>query len=185
MIANGIHPHTPFDKQQVFLDSPAMEAAFTGLWGAGATEALLMAAVQWAHIPGYNAVLFVNRFDDLLLPSGMLDRALYYWFNTEGIEYDSRYRIFTFYGAGRLKFDFLENETDRLRHKSTDYHFIGFDNLQSISERDYKYMFSRLRRPLTGLASIPPLQMRSTVGLAEMPWPIARFASPGVREINA
>ena len=49
-------PHQPWEKQRVFLDLPNKEAFYGGAAAGGKSEALLMAALQFVHVPGYAAL---------------------------------------------------------------------------------------------------------------------------------
>lgn len=62
-------PHKPFPKQQAFLDLNCREALFGGGAGPGKSEALLMAALQYVHVPGYSALLLRRDLPRLSLPS--------------------------------------------------------------------------------------------------------------------
>jgi predicted phage terminase large subunit-like protein len=57
-----------------------------------------------------------------------------------------------------LSFGFLEAPGDKYRYQSSEFQFIGFDELTQHEEESYTYLFSRLRR-LTG--HDVPLRMRA------------------------
>jgi hypothetical protein len=48
------------------------EVLFGGQAGPGKTSALLMAATQYVHIPGYAAMLFRRTYQDLSLPGALM-----------------------------------------------------------------------------------------------------------------
>src|SRR4051812_12654339 len=51
---NAWIPHQPHDKQQLFLmHDEVRECLYGGAAGGGKTDALLQAALQYAHVPGY------------------------------------------------------------------------------------------------------------------------------------
>ena len=54
---NKYIPVTPHPKQAAFLLLPHLEALFGGAAGGGKSVALLMAALQYADVPGYHAVI--------------------------------------------------------------------------------------------------------------------------------
>jgi len=62
-------------KQTAFLLLPHLEAFYGGAAGGGKSFALLMAALQYADIPGYAAILFRRTYSDLALPGALMDVA--------------------------------------------------------------------------------------------------------------
>lgn len=62
---------------------------------------------------------------------------------------------------------------------NSEFQFIGMDEVTEIRENDYRYMFSRLRRPATGPLSSVPLRMRCASNPAPN-WVRQRFIVEGV-----
>src|SRR5690606_33422484 len=75
ILENKYIPHVPTPKQAHFLLEPAKEAMYGGAAGGGKSDALLMAALQYVHVPGYSAILFRRTYTDLALPGALMDRA--------------------------------------------------------------------------------------------------------------
>src|SRR5262249_52361933 len=75
-------------------------------------------------------------------------------------------------------FGFLDTANDKYRYQSSEFQFIGFDELTQFPEDDYRYVFSRLRR-LQG--SPVPLRMRaaSNPGGIGHDWVKQRFLIEG------
>jgi hypothetical protein len=65
-----------------------------------------------------------------------------------------------------LSFGYLQTSNHRYRYGSTEFQFVGFDELTEFPEDDYTFLFSRLRKPTTRRAGAPrparpvPLRMR-------------------------
>jgi predicted phage terminase large subunit-like protein len=166
-------PHTPTDKQQLFLDCRRREAFYGGAAGGGKTDALLMAALAHVDVPGYAALLFRRTFADLNLPGALMDRA-HDWLGATSARWNAHDHVWSFPSGATLSFGYLETERDRYRYQSSELQFIGFDELTEFAERDYLYLFSRLRRKCE---SEVPLRMRSASnpgGLGHE-WVRARF----------
>ncbi len=68
-------PHQPTVKQRAFLLDSGLEAFFGGAGGGGKSEALLLAALQYADVPGYSAIVFRRTFADLALAGALMDRS--------------------------------------------------------------------------------------------------------------
>jgi predicted phage terminase large subunit-like protein len=79
------------------------------------------------------------------------------WFAGTDAHWDGANHRWMFPSGGSVNFGYLEHEGDELKYQSSEYQFIGFDELTHFPEIQYLYLFSRLRR----LAGSPvPLRMR-------------------------
>ena len=140
-------PHAPHPRQAVFLGLPGAEALYGGAAGGGKSDALLMAALQWVHVPGYSALLLRKSYADLALPDAIMDRAKTWLMHIPGINWNDQRKVFTFPSGATLTFGYLKYERDRYRYQGSAYQFIGFDEATQFREDEYLYLFSRLRRP--------------------------------------
>ncbi len=174
-------PEEPSINQKVFLRTNAIEALFGGAAGGGKSSALLMAALQYVDTPGYSAILFRRTFADLSLPGALMDRFRSWMSNYDDIHWNSNTYIATFPSGARISFGYLNNQNDYLRYKGSEFQFIGMDEVTEIRESDYRYMFSRLRRPANGPVSQIPLRMRAASNPAPN-WVRQRFIVEGRRE---
>jgi len=140
-------PHTPTRKQAAFLAFPQREALYGGAAGGGKSDALLMAALQYAHVPGYTSLLLRKSYKDLALPGALIDRAKQWLTPHEEVHWDSTKKTFTFPSGARLVFGYLASQSDVYQYQSSAFQFVGFDELTQFSEFQYTYLFSRVRRP--------------------------------------
>lgn len=173
-------PHKPSERQQLFLDLDCPEAFYGGAAGGGKSDALLMAALQYVHVPGYAAILFRRTLTDLALPDSLIPRSFEWlkgrtpavWHEKESLGVPGR--TWTFPSGATLTFGYLDTEVDKYRYQSSAYQFVGFDEVTQFSESMYLYLFSRLRR-LKG--SDVPLRLRaaSNPGGEGHEWAKARF----------
>jgi len=136
-----------------------------------------MAALQYVDVPGYSAMLFRRTYADLTLPGALLDRARDWLWQTDA-QWNEREKTWRFPSGATMTFGYLEHADDRLRYQGAELQFIGFDELTQFAERDYRYLFSRLRR-LKG-AQVP-IRMRgaSNPGGPGHDWVKARFIDYG------
>lgn len=70
-------PYLPHRKQALFLSDAlngVAEVLFGGAAGGGKSDALLMAALQYVDVPGYNALVLRRTYAELTQSGGILDR---------------------------------------------------------------------------------------------------------------
>lgn len=139
-------PHPPHLKQHVFLWLHCQEALFGGAAGGGKSDALLMAALQWADTPGYAAIILRRTFADLSLPGAVMSRAQEWLAHTDA-KWDDNKKTWRFPSGATLTFGYLQTGKDKFRYQGAEFQFIGFDEVTQFPEEDYRYLFSRLRKP--------------------------------------
>ena len=171
-------PEEPSLTQKVFLRTYQLEALFGGAAGGGKSSALLMSALQYVDVPGYSAILFRRTFADLALPGALMDRARDWMSHYDDVKWNGVQNTFTFPSGARITFGYLNNQNDYLRYKGAEFQFIGMDEVTEIRENDYRYLFSRLRRPASGPLARVPLRMRAASNPAPN-WVRQRFIVEG------
>lgn len=179
-------PHVPHPTQHAFLWLDCLEALFGGAAGGGKSDALLMGALQYVDVPGYNAILFRKTFADLNLPGSLIPRSRE-WLQGSDAKWNENDSRWTFPTEATLSFGYMRNDEDRTRYQSAEFQYIGFDELTHFSQLQYTYMFSRLRKPdnQQDPLSQVPLRMRGATnpgGRGHL-WVRRRFVLPvGQRE---
>jgi hypothetical protein len=166
-------PHVPTAKQLAFLLCPRTEAFFGGAAGPGKTDGLLMGALQLVERPRYSALLLRRTFRQLNQSNSIMNRARQWLANTDAVWKDADKR-FTFPSGATITFGNLDSEDDVYQYDSSEFQYIGFDELTSFSERQYTYLFSRLRT--TRDNPVPPrMRSASNPGNWGHDWVKARF----------
>lgn len=151
-------PHSPTTRQKLFLElDNEREVFYGGAAGGGKSDALLMAALEYVHVPGYAALLLRKTYVDLARPGALMDRARQ-WLSDTPAKWDEKNKKWTFPSGATLTFGYLEVENDKFKYQSSEFQFVGFDELTHFSLTQYTYLFSRLRR-LKGVNI--PIRMRS------------------------
>lgn len=169
-------PHEPTPKQQSFLELDCLEALYGGAAGGGKSDALLMAALKYVHLPGYAAILFRRTYTELALPEAIMSRS-HDWLAGSRAHWNGTDKCWKFPEGATLSFGYLDSPQDHTRYQSSAFQFVGFDELTHFRERQYRYLFSRLRK----LASSDiPLRMRGATnpGGTGHDWVKRRFAIP-------
>lgn len=121
-----------------------------------------MAALQYVDIPGYSAILFRKTYADLSLPGALIDMAknwLAPFTETGEVKWSEKEKRFTFPSGAKLSFGYLESDNDCFRYQGAEFQYIGMDEVTHISPANYRYLFSRLRKPKTLKV---PLRFRAT-----------------------
>lgn len=158
IIDNEFIPHDPTPKQAEFLMiDEVRDALYGGAAGGGKSDALLMAALKYVHVPGYAAIIFRRTFTDLAQPGALIPRA-HEWLDGTRAKWKEKTKTWVFPSGATLTFAYLQNENDKFNYQGAEFQFIGFDELTQFEESQFRYLFSRLRR-LKG--SSIPLRVRS------------------------
>jgi hypothetical protein len=143
--------------------------------------ALLMAALQFADIPGYNAVIFRRALTDLELPDGLIDVSKD-WLDQTDAQWNGNKRRWTFPSGAVLQFAYMSAYGSERRYKSTQFQFIGFDEITEFPwEEQYLYLFSRLRRGVRDTQQAISVYGQSPDGvtLADIPLRVRSATNPG------
>lgn len=170
-------PHKPHPRQAAFLARTELEAMYGGAASGGKSDALLMAALEYVHVPGYTALLLRRTYADLAQPGAIMERARS-WLAGTAARWNEQRKQFVFPSGAILQFGYMETPNDRFRYQGTEYQYIGWDELTQFQEQPYRYMFSRLRK-LVGVDI--PLRVRSGTnpGGIGHEWVRRRFIDPG------
>lgn len=133
-----------------------MDALFGGAAGGGKSDVLLMAALQYTHVPGYSAIILRRSLTELKQSGALLDRASKWLSGKKGVRYSSdehTYYFDTYYADGRpgapakLQFGYLGDFRVEERYQGAEYQFIGIDEAGHFeNDAAPRYLFSRLRK---------------------------------------
>lgn len=176
-------PHKPEAPQHAFLmldELGVLEALYGGAAGGGKSDALLMSALRYVDVPGYAALLLRRSYPDLALPGAIMDRGKSWLVGEPGVRWSERDYRFTFDTGATLTFGYLQYTNDRYRYASAEFQFIGFDELTQFLEADYRFLFSRLRRPVLP-DDAPPAVVREHELLQHVPLRMRVASNPGGR----
>jgi hypothetical protein len=176
-------PHTPTPKQSTFLALDCLEALYGGAAGGGKSDALLMAALEYVHVPGYAALILRRKYTDLAKPNAIMDRALD-WLRAK-VPWNERDKRFTFPSGATLSFGYCDSQNDLRNYQGAEVQFLGIDELTQWPERWYRYLLSRLRRPKS--LSRVPLRARAGTNPGDIghAWVHRRFIDEATREDRA
>lgn len=141
--------YAPFPKQQEFHASPAKYRLFGGAAGPGKTKALLMEAILQAHENAGASTLLLRRTFPELEQSLLLyfrrdvPRELYKSFH------ESKH-VVTWQNGSTTRFGYCARENDVYQYQGAEFLFIGIDELTHFTLRQWQFLTSRNRSPLSG-----------------------------------
>lgn len=155
-LTNKYIKNKPFAKQLGFILLPHMEALYGGQAGGGKSDALLAIGLQYKHVPGHSSIIFRKTLTDLKQSSALIDRSHKWLSGTDAVwKGDEHCWYFpTVEPNGkvghpsRLQFGYIGESNAHTRYQSAEYQDIIWDELTQHAEYDYRYMFSRLRKPV-------------------------------------
>lgn len=129
--------------QEAFCASPADVAIFGGAAGGGKTVGLLIEPLRHIRVPGFKAVFFRRTSKQITDAGGMWDESeeLY-----AGLAKPVKGLLeWRFPTGARFEFSHMEHEKNRLDWKGAQVPYIGWDQLEGFTERQFWYLFSRNR----------------------------------------
>lgn len=183
VLNNPYIPHKPTDKQFEFLYyADVLEGFYGGAAGGGKSDALLMAALQFAQIPDYAALLLRRTYADLALPEALMDRAQE-WLSGTDARWHADTKTWEFPSGATLTFGYLDHERSKYRYQGAAFQFVAFDEITQFPETAYQYLFSRLRRLED---SYVPIRMRAASNPGDIghDWVKRRWIIPAPGELK-
>lgn len=178
-------PHRPTPKQAAFLlQDDTREGFYGGAAGGGKSDALLMAALQYADVPGYAALILRRNFKQLALPGALMSRS-HEWLDGTAARWRAGEKTWYFPcpggGHSTLTFGYFgTNEEARRQYESAEFQYIGIDELTAFEEDDYRFMFSRARRRAGMPVTVRVRAASNPIGRGRG-WVKKRFVDPATR----
>mgnify|MGYP002338656772 CR=1 FL=1 len=130
---------------------------FGGAAGPGKTDALLMAALMYVDHGDYHAILFRRTYPNLEKEGSLIPRSKK-WLDHTPADYNGSQHKWTFPSGATLSFGHMNYEDDRFNYNTAEFQFIGFDEATEFTEKQYRFLFSRLRK---NKGNPVPLRQRS------------------------
>lgn len=144
--------------QERFLACAADEAMFGGRAGGGKSLALLLAALRYVHVPGYQALLLRRQGPQLRRTLIAKSKEIYPRLYPRGqVRWRASERTWIFPSGATIELSAADKEHDIERYAGAEFAFVGWDESTTFTAYQYRFMFSRLRSAVPGI----PLRMRS------------------------
>lgn len=169
--------------QAKILACGAFEACAGGIVGGGKSSALCAAPLRWVDRPGFAGLILRRNYTDLTKADGLLERAAGMW-RAVGGEAHKGGLEWRWPSGARIDLAGMDREDDRFKFDGSAYQYIGFDQLETFTKRQYTYMASRMRQNDRILATGDPIPLRlrssATPGGPHPEWVIEHFG-PWIR----
>lgn len=170
----------PSRRQEDFAAVPdsVFEGFYGGAAGGGKSELLLMLPIfrKFYEAPRFKGILFRRTFPELEKSLILRSESDGFYKGTGG-EYNRQLRRWRWPSGAILDFGYSEHENDIRRYDTTEYNYIGWDELTSFTEFQYMYMtMSRCRTSDQNLPTI--VRSGSNPGNIGHGWVRKRFVEP-------
>jgi hypothetical protein len=163
-------------KQQQFVDSDVHYLGYGGSVASGKSLALLAAALKYADVPGYHALILRKTFPELEGADGLIPLSRE-WLSGRA-NYSEAKRQWAFPSGATLTFGHVATKKDRYRFDGQQFGFIGFDEGDSFEFADFQHITTRCR---TKADLGVPLRIRLTANPPTKGrlWVLHEFVNPG------
>lgn len=132
--------------QEQFLTSDSDITFYGGAAGAGKSHCLLGSFLKFCHHPRTRGVIFRKTTKQLSNPGGLFDSAVNLFKKVDPkLKIRTRDLELEFSTGATLKFAYLDKSADKYNFQGAELTFIGFDEIQQLSEENVVYLISRLR----------------------------------------
>lgn len=131
-------PNSP--KQIVFLSSPAYEGGFGGAKGGGKSECILAEAERQVHHPRYKAIIFRRTTTQL---DEIWERSKFFYSGKARM--NEQKHTWRFPSGAVIKFAHCQHEKDKEVYNGHEYQFMAFDQVETFTETQYKYLIMQNR----------------------------------------
>ena len=131
----------PTAKQNRFLSCPAFELGMGGGAGSGKSAALEIDTLTGVHKKGFNALILRRKFVDLERSLIQRSHVLY----KDRGRYDGVHHRWRFGNQSFIEFGHCQTLKDLNNYYSSQYSFIGIDQVEQFTEDMYLFFFSRVR----------------------------------------
>lgn len=142
---SAIQPHP--GPQTEFFTSPAYEMLYGGAAGGGKSMACVLDPLRQVSQPGFRSAIFRRTFPEFELPKGIIELSKELYTGRGCLYNESKHRWHWPKYDSNIRFLQMENESDYAKGQGGGLHTIYFDELSKFTELQYRFQFSRLRKP--------------------------------------
>ncbi len=130
-------------RQTQFLSSPADIVIYGGAAGGGKTYGLLLEGRRYSDVKGMTGTIFRRSYPEITNPGGLWPVS-YEVYGTGATPHEGELS-WTWPSGAVLEFNHMQNDKALLKYDGAQLGFIGFDQLEHFTARQFWYMFIRNR----------------------------------------
>lgn len=141
-----------------------------------------MAALMFAQVPRYSALIVRRNFTDLKLPGGLIDRSLEWlspFVKSGRTHWNAQENRWRFKEGGTLQFGYADKEGDERRYDGSEHQFIGLDEGVQFTEKQIIYFVSERIRRQVGIHVPLRFRVATTPGGISHSFLKKRYINPG------
>lgn len=173
---------TPHPKQALAHRQLAKEILFGGAAGPGKTDWLIAQALRPCFLyPGFPSLIIRRQLTHLTQQGGIVDRLLTRIPPTVG-RYNASLHVWRFRNGSTLQLGQMEHDKDAQRYVGGEYGFIGWDQVEQVTEWQYTRLFHPLRlsedHPAIRAGYIPHMGCTANPGDTGHMWVKGRWIDP-------
>lgn len=140
LVKPEINEWHPQPKQELFMRLPWDEVLFGGAKGPGKTDALLSEGTRQIDHLRYRGVIFrrtVPQLDEIVIRSHERFSSWAKW--------NEQKHVWTWPSGARLKLAHCQREQDKYNYQGHEYHYMGFDQLETFTLTMYLFLIAQCR----------------------------------------
>ena len=152
------------------------EGLYGGAAGGGKSECLLLLPLVrgFYNHPKFKGVIFRRTYPELEKEIILRSQL---WYKPAGAKYSDEKKRWTFPSGAIMQFGHVEYESDVRKYDTTEYNYMGFDELTSFTE--YQYMYLAMSRCRSSTRELPSIVRSGTnPGNIGHGWVRKRFVEP-------
>lgn len=136
--------------QTEFLRRIEDEALFGGSKGPGKTDALIYGGLRQIGHPQYHAAIFRRTYPEL---QEIMDR-MHQRFPALGGVWNEAKKRWVFPSGARYSCFYMKEEKDKYLHQGKEYHYLGFDQVEQMTETQYTFLMGCSRTSYPGIQCV-------------------------------
>jgi predicted phage terminase large subunit-like protein len=133
-LENGIQAQE--GPQKAFLESPADIAVSGGAKGGGKTFGLELESTRHVAVPGFGGVIFRREYPQITAQGGLWETSTEIYPHLGGVPKESDHE-WRFPSGVRITFSHMQYEKDRLKWDGSQIAFIGIDQAEQFTEKQF------------------------------------------------